>query len=71
MIYVLSQDKINIVPLNKPAFITSIYGENSYCIRTDTFSIGAYKNKERALEVLKELADEIACGCFIYEMPDK
>lgn len=71
MIYILTHSKGSIVPLNTPVYISSMYGKNSYNIETNDFVLGVYKDKERALEVLKDLAEQISYGCFVYEMPDE
>ena len=71
MFYVLTQSKTSIVPIDKQVYVCSVFGKDSYTIETDAFELGAYKNKERAYEVLKAMADRMALNCISYEMPNE
>lgn len=68
-LWIRSQDKEELVKINKAISIEEIedttkylkdFGDNHYFIQSEDWILGAYKSKERALEVLDEIHDAIA-----------
>ena len=53
MIYIISQDRQAIIPINTELRISQYYGKEECGIFCNGDAIGKYKNKERAFQALR------------------
>ena len=83
-LWIRSQDKTILTKINEDIYIYDNLDKTS-TIRTDKWQLGTYKTKERALEVLDEISENMRLSfvyydefkgtlpkpCVIYQMPEE